>query len=155
MQLTKFSDYALRLLIHLASADGQRLTARGIAESQGLSFNHLSKIGQWLAAEGYVTATRGRTGGIVLAKRPSEISLGPLLRRSEADSPLVECMSADGGGCVLTPSCGLTSLLAGAQEAFFAYLDQYTLADVIAGGPGMAALIASLTPNAPTAQGSA
>ncbi len=152
MQLTKFSDYSLRLLIQLSSVQGRRLTARQIADDQGLSFNHLAKIAQWLAAEGYVTATRGRAGGISLAMAPSAINLGTLLRRSEAGSALVECMDAGGGQCLLTPACGLKSLLANAHEAFFVYLDNYTLADVMTFSPGMSALIAGLmdpVPNSP------
>ena len=152
MQITKFSDYALRILIHLSAADGRRETAGDIARHQGVSFNHLAKVSQWLAAEGYVEGTRGRGGGIVLARPAEEISIGALLRKSEAGSALVECMRADGGACPLTPACGLTGLLAGAQEAFFAYLDDKTLADVIDSGPAVLALIrgmaASETDNA-------
>ena len=84
MQITKFSDYALRILIHLAVSGGVRLSARDIAEVQGISVTHLAKIAQWLASEGYVNATRGRSGGMTLARDPSGISIGALLRSSEA-----------------------------------------------------------------------
>ena len=144
MQITRFSDYALRVLIHLAFANGERRTAKDIAAAQGVSFNHLSKAAQWLASEGYVDAARGRTGGVVLALKPSEISLGALLRRSEGDTALVECFRADGGACPLTSSCGLSPLLAGAQEAFFAFLDDKTLEDVLLGDGALGALVKSL-----------
>lgn len=144
MQVTKFSDYALRLLLHLALAEGERLPARAIADQQGISFNHLAKVAQWLANEGYVAASRGRGGGMVLAKTPPEISIGALLRRSEEGSALVECMRADGGNCILSPCCGLSPILAGAQEAFFQHLDGVTLQDAIERRSGIGALIRSL-----------
>ncbi len=144
MQLTKFSDYALRILMHLAAGDQQR-SAREIAQAQGLSFNHIAKISQWLAAEGYVEATRGRGGGMRLAVAPKDISVGGLLRKSEAGSPLVECLSDDGGCCALTPACGLLPYLAEAQEAFFAALDDRSLADVMTRRSGLAKLVADIS----------
>ena len=144
MQITKFSDYALRVLIHLAVAGDARLSTREIADQQGISFTHLAKVSQWLAAEGYVTASRGRGGGMVLARDPEDVSIGALLRRSEAGSALVECLREDGGCCALTPACGLLPVLSGAQEAFFAYLDPKTLSDVLDGHPAMRRLVASL-----------
>lgn len=144
MQITKFSDYALRILIHLGVSGGERLSARDIAEMQGISVTHLAKIAQWLASEGYVNATRGRGGGMTLARDLSDISIGDLLRRSEAGSPLVECLREDGGCCALTPACGLLPVLAGAQEAFFAHLDRVTLAEVLTKKAGMRRLVESL-----------
>jgi Rrf2 family transcriptional regulator, nitric oxide-sensitive transcriptional repressor len=144
MQISKFSDYALRILVHLAIVNDQRLSTREIANAQELSFNHLAKISQWLNAEGYVDALRGRGGGMVLAKKPSEISIGKLLRKLEAGSPLVECLKEGGSCCAFTGACGLVPMLIGAQEAFFAYLDPYTLEDAVHGKYGMAELVRSL-----------
>jgi Rrf2 family nitric oxide-sensitive transcriptional repressor len=144
MQLTKFSDYALRILIHLAAVDEGVLSARDIAQRQGLSTHHLAKIGQWLAAEGYVTATRGRGGGMRLARAASEISLGGLLRRSEAGTPLVECHGTD-SKCVFSTACGLSGVLGEAQEAFFAHLDGITLSDVLVRKVGLAQVARVMT----------
>ena len=143
MQITKFSDYSLRTLVHLAAAKDQVLSTRDIAEAQGLSFNHLAKITQWLAAEGYVEATRGRGGGLKLAQEPDQIGIGDLLRKSEAGSALVECMRSD-GACRLSPACGLLPILVEAQEAFYQVLDRKTLADVIHGRSPMLELARSL-----------
>ncbi|MEM7191054.1 MAG: Rrf2 family transcriptional regulator [Pseudomonadota bacterium] len=145
MQVTKFSDYALRLLIHLAVTPEQRQSVRQIADNHDISFNHLSKVAQWLATEGYVKAVRGRGGGMTLGRSAEEISIGALLRKSESGSALVECMRDDGGACRLTPACGLAPFLSRAQEAFFAALDDTTLADVVAGHPGMRNLVAALS----------
>ncbi len=144
MQITKFSDYALRVLLHLAADQNRQISAKDIAESQGVSFNHLAKIVQWLAAEGYVTTVRGRGGGMRLARSPDDIVIGQLLRKSEAGSALVECLRRDGGSCNLVPACGLRPMLVEAQEAFFHVLDGKTLADALQGRSGMLDLIRSL-----------
>ena len=144
MQITKFSDYALRILIHLATTEENLMSTREIAGMQNLPFNHLAKISQWLTHEGYVESVRGRNGGMRLAQSPEMISIGRLLRRSERGTPLVECMKEDGGCCVMTPACGLLPILNEAQEAFFEALERKTLQDVLDGNRGMKNLIRAL-----------
>lgn len=130
MQLAKFTDYALRVLMHLAASDDHMLTTRQIAEIHDAKFNHLSKVTQWLVREGYVTSTRGRAGGLRLAQDPSAINIGRVIRDLEEGMPLVDCLGTDGGTCCLMPTCRLTGALARAQEAFFGALDDVTLADL-------------------------
>lgn len=144
MQITKFSDYALRVLIHLAASDGVQCSTREVSDQHGISFHHLAKVTGWLATEGYIKSTRGRTGGMVLARPAEEISIGAVVRKSESGTALVECMRADGGACALTPCCSLAPLLLDAQEAFFQVLDRKTLADIVATQPRLKALVASL-----------
>lgn len=145
MQITKFSDFALRVLIHLATLGEGLRSTRELAEMHGVSFNHLAKVTQWLTNEGYLTSTRGRSGGLRLALAPEDISIGTLMRKSERGSALVECMR-DGheSGCVMTPACGLLPVLNEAQEAFFQVLDQRSLADILAKNRGMINLLKNL-----------
>ena len=144
MQITKFSDYALRILIHLATTEEGLMSTRDIAAMQNLPFNHLAKISRWLTHENYVESVRGRHGGMRLALSPNAISIGALLRKSEQGVPLVECMKKGGECCVMTPACGLLPILDEAQEAFFAVLDTKTLQDVLDGKRGMKNLIRAL-----------
>lgn len=130
MQLSKFSDYAIRTLMHLGAADEHILTTRQIAEIHGAKYNHLAKVTQWLVREGYVVSLRGRTGGLRLAMDMEQINVGDVLRQLEKQSELVECMRADGGTCVLAPLCPLTSALKRAQNAFFDSLNELTLKDL-------------------------
>lgn len=141
MQLSKFSDYALRILIHLAASPDQLLSTRQIAELHDAKYNHLAKITGWLVHEGYAISSRGRGGGLKLAKQPDEINLGKVFRALEADKPLVECMSSDGGNCRFSPACGLSVILDTAQEAFFQSLEQFTLSDLPRMSPGMTKLL--------------
>lgn len=132
MNITTFSDYALRILIYLSQRGNQKSTTKEMADAYDISFHHVAKAAQWLAREGYVTAERGRAGGLILAKLPQDIIIGDLLKASEAHagSPLVDCMRSDGGRCRIRSCCGLRFALAEAEAAFFDTLKRYTLEDV-------------------------
>lgn len=132
MQLSSFSDFTLRILIYLSMERDRSISTREIAERFDLSFDHLAKAAQFLSREGYVTASRGRGGGIRLARDPSEISVGEVLRRTEANSGVTECLRSDPHRppqCKLAGICSLTPIFADANEAFFATLDRRSLAD--------------------------
>ncbi|WP_261368375.1 RrF2 family transcriptional regulator [Pseudosulfitobacter koreensis] len=129
MQLDKFTDYALRILITLAVRAPQRVPTSQIAALFDLSDHHLSKVATQLAREGFVTSERGRNGGLVLARPAEQISIGAVVRAMKRDDAVVECFGTN-RSCLILPACGLRAPLAEAQEAFFATLDAYTLAEV-------------------------
>jgi Rrf2 family nitric oxide-sensitive transcriptional repressor len=129
MQLSLHSDYALRVLMALASAD-RRLSVDEIARRYGISRNHLAKVAQRLQGQGFVTTHRGRGGGLRLARPAGEIVVGDVVRRFENLQSFVGCF-AGGGGCVVNGVCGLKPALGGAVEAFLAHLDQFRLSDLV------------------------
>ncbi|QOR37174.1 Rrf2 family transcriptional regulator [Billgrantia diversa] len=130
MHLTRYTDYALRVLIFLAVKGEKRSTIHEIAESFGVSRNHLMKVVQDLSHRGYITTIRGKNGGLLLNRRPEEITLGGLVRDTEHELGLVECFR-DSNDCVITPACRLKPILNEAMDAFMGVLDQYTLADML------------------------
>lgn len=129
MQLDKFTDYALRVLVALAVKAPNRLSASAIAKTYGLSEHHLAKVASQLVREGFVVSERGRSGGLTLARPPEDINIGRVVRALKADAPVVECFGSD-QSCKIMSACGLRTPLQEAQEAFFAALDRYSLADV-------------------------
>lgn len=129
MQLTQYTDYALRTLVFLAVSD-DNVTITEIAESYRISRNHLVKVVHNLGKLGYITTTRGRQGGLRLAYPPAEINIGEVVRRTEPNFHLVECFNSERNGCVITPACRLMVTLDDAFRAFLAVLDQYTLEDI-------------------------
>jgi Rrf2 family nitric oxide-sensitive transcriptional repressor len=139
MQLSLHSDYALRVLMALASAERQ-LSVDEIARRYAISRNHLAKVAQRLQAQGFVTTHRGRGGGMRLARPANEIVVGDVVRRFENLQSFVGCF-AGGGGCVVNGACGLKPALGGAVEAFLSHLDQFRLTDLV---PDRAAFIERL-----------
>ncbi|CAG1007695.1 HTH-type transcriptional repressor NsrR [Myxococcaceae bacterium] len=131
MRLTRHSDYALRVLMRLATAPDERATVDQIADAYGISRAHLVKIVHRLARQGYVETSRGRHGGIRLARSASRIGLGDVIRDTEEIFALAECFAPDGEPCRIEAACGLRGVLDEAQEAFFEVLDRHTLADLV------------------------
>ena len=113
--------------------NNQKLTTiKDVAETYGISKNHLMKVVQELSAQSYVEATRGKNGGIRLNRRPNQINVGKLVRKFEQNSMLVECFG-ENNQCVITPACQLKHMFSEALNEFFTCLEQYTLADLISG----------------------
>jgi Rrf2 family transcriptional regulator, nitric oxide-sensitive transcriptional repressor len=129
MQLTKFSDYALRALMYTHAAGGRRVTIEEIAAAYRISRAHLMKVVNSLARAGYLIAHRGRYGGIVLGRPAEDICLGEVVRATEPSFAIVECFSTN-NQCVFTDRCRLARVLDRALTAFLTVLDQHTLASV-------------------------
>jgi Rrf2 family nitric oxide-sensitive transcriptional repressor len=130
MRLTNFSDYALRVLMYAATRSDRLITIEETAGIYGISRSHLMKVANLLTQAGFLTATRGRSGGLALAKRPDKIRLGDVVRATEPDFAMVECFGAD-NHCLITPRCRLKGVLKEALLAFVGTLDRYTLADLV------------------------
>ncbi|MCI2393638.1 Rrf2 family transcriptional regulator [Aliiroseovarius sediminis] len=144
MQLSKFTDYGLQVLMRLAGTPNQAISTGKIAAEFQISHHHLAKVVRHLGHGGFVTSQRGRSGGLQLARPAQAITLGDVVRHLEQRFALVECFRADGGSCLLRPRCRLRTRLADAQEAFMAELDRSTIADCAlseasSGGPPLAA----------------
>jgi Rrf2 family transcriptional regulator, nitric oxide-sensitive transcriptional repressor len=136
MQLTRHTDYALRLLIHLACTDAPRTIAE-VASAHEISRTHLMKIANQLARLGFIETTRGRGGGIRLAREPQDISLDEVIRATEPRHDLVEC-----GSCKSLRGCTLPAIFSEGLRAFHQVLAGYTLADLAREPPLLARKVA-------------
>ena len=131
MRLTFQTDYALRMLMYLAVQGDRRSSIHEIATQYGISENHLMKVTQRLAALGYIDALRGRSGGLKLAGKPEQISVGDVIRAMEPDLAIVECFGSE-NTCSITPACALRHVLDEARESFLSVLDNCTLKQLVA-----------------------
>jgi len=132
MQLTLFSDYALRLVLYLAVHEDRVVPIEEVSRAYGISKNHLVKVVALLVEENVVESVRGRSGGLRLARSPRDITIGWLVRRTEPDMDLVECFDPRTNTCPIAPVCGLKHALREAREAFLAALDRSTVAELAA-----------------------
>jgi Rrf2 family nitric oxide-sensitive transcriptional repressor len=126
MKLTHYTDYAMRVMIHLGTHDPELVSIAEIARVYDISHANLMKVVQDLGSAGYVETVRGRNGGVRLARPANTINLGALVRHTEAGFHLVDCE-----GCLISPACGLPGILVEATRAFMAVLDKYTVADLL------------------------
>lgn len=137
MRINTYTDYALRVLMHAAARRPHLVTIQEVAERFNISRNHLTKIIHHLARAGYLETQRGRSGGFTLARAPEKIRVGDVVRFAESDSPLAECFDPLRNACVVTPVCKLKHQLHEAQQAFYAVLDGYTVADLYTSRDGV------------------
>lgn len=135
MQLTLHTDYSLRVLVYLAQKGTEQATIREIAEFYDISRNHLVKVVHHLSTKGFIHTTRGKHGGMVLARAPELISIAEVVQQMEPNFHIVECFDNSGSGCTIAPVCALKTALHKANKAFLDVLDDYTLADAISQSP--------------------
>ena len=130
MRLTMYTDYSLRVLLYLANKEDENVTITEMADFYRISRNHLVKVVHNLGLDGYILTTRGRHGGLKLARPAKEILIGEVVRSTEPDFDLLECFNPVTDKCVISRSCSLKSVIYNAQAAFLEVLDKYTLADI-------------------------
>ena len=141
MRLTTFTDYSLRVLIHLATDPEGRSTIAEISQAYGISEHHVVKVVHRLGREGFLANTRGRHGGLRLALPASQIRVGQVVRAMEGEDGLADCGDPKHGGCAISGQCGLAGALDEAMRAFYEVLDGWRLTDLVAGPPGRAIAI--------------
>ena len=142
MRLTVYTDYALRLMMYLAVRDDGLATIGEVADSYGISKNHLVKVAHQLAVAGYVETVRGRAGGLRLARAPEKIGIGELVRRTEPDMAVAPCFKPVDAPCAIASCCMLKRALDKARQAFLETLDGYTLSELARPRDALRALLA-------------
>jgi len=130
MQLTLYTDYSFRVLLYLGLNRDRLCTIAEISERCAATQNHLVKVVHNLGREGYIQTMRGRTGGIKLKKEPEEISLTEIIRCTEVNLNIAECLR-ENNTCLITEACTIKNIFEEAQNQFIETLDQYTLADLL------------------------
>jgi Rrf2 family transcriptional regulator, nitric oxide-sensitive transcriptional repressor len=129
MQLTRFTDLGLRVLMYLTYRDRDDFVTIGeIAEQFEVPHNHLIKVVNKLGKLGWLNATRGRNGGLQLVVDPKQLRVGTILRELEGSTQLIDCESPP---CALKAGCRLKSALDVGLDAFYRTMDQFRLADIV------------------------
>lgn len=131
MQFTRFTDYALRVLIYVGQRPDEWVTIRKVSDAYGISRNHLMKVVSFLGNKGYLESQRGPGGGVRLRMPPAQVSVADVI------------FDAEGGMNLLTPPDELPDMLQhphdtldrilnDASDAFMHFLRDYNLADMLA-----------------------
>src|SRR3954451_16025217 len=121
------------MLMYVAvKGDSGVTTIAEVAKAFGISKAHLNKVAHQLGIAGYLQTTRGKGGGLRLARSARDIGLGDVVRHLEPDMALVPCFGPVHAPCPITPACGLRGALHEAQQAFLAALDRHNVGDLVA-----------------------
>jgi Rrf2 family nitric oxide-sensitive transcriptional repressor len=147
MRLTMLSDYALRVLMFAAAHPGRLVTIDETLRAYEISRGHLMKVVTVLGQAGFLRSQRGRAGGFTLARAPDQIALGAVLRATEPDFRLVECLG-EGNACAITGPCRLPGIVSEALAAFLAVMDRHSLADLALQPEAFAPEVALAPPHA-------
>jgi Rrf2 family transcriptional regulator, iron-responsive regulator len=139
MRLTKQTSYALRILIHCALSGGKHVKAADIAAEHGITEFNVAKIVPILVRGGFITTSRGRTGGLKLSRAPEDIGIGDVIRATEATHVEAECVGGTTLPCGIKRAAPINRMLGEAVDAFIEVLDKHTLADLIVARPREAA----------------
>ena len=135
--LSSKAKYALRALVCLAEAhrdDGWMLSSE-IAAAEAIPKKFLEAILVELRDNGIVKSRRGRYGGYRLARAPSLISTGAVIRSIDGSLSLTPCPSRTQfdqcADCVDVRLCPMQPLLRKARDAVASVLDGCSIADLV------------------------
>ena len=120
MKISTKGRYSLRLLLDLAQRKDEGFVAlRDVAQRSGISKKYLEQLVPLLNGAELLRANRGAQGGYMLARAPSEYTVGEILRLTE------------GGLCPVDSAADDLPLWKGLQQAIDSYLDGITLQDIL------------------------
>ncbi len=141
MQVLKYTDYALRVLMYLGASPEAPVPAARIAAAYRISPDHVAKAAKGLVQLGVVTGARGAGGGLALARPADHIRIGAVVRKFEARRGPVECLRTEAPACRIVSGCLLRGAFEQAAEAFYRELDRHSLADLLENRPTLVRLL--------------
>ena len=136
MKITAQEEYGLRCLLQLARApEGQIVRVKEIAAKEGISSAYVEKLLRILSKAGLVHSVRGLKGGYVFNRQPSEVTLGQVIRALgtvETTDHICHSFTGKEDQCVHIQDCGIRSIWSGLTTYIQGFLDQTTLASMLA-----------------------
>lgn len=129
MQITKFTDLSLRVLMYLSQeVNTSTVTINEIAQQFKVPRNHLIKVVTRLNKLHWVATTRGRSGGLSLGTQSLNLRLGDILRELENKTSLINCSDPP---CALNGQCHLREILDYGLNSFYEEMNKYTLQNIV------------------------
>lgn len=137
MRVSKRTDYALRALFTLVDHyGGQPIPIRELARRNDVPKRFLEQIMLALKAQGWVDSTAGIRGGYFLAKNPTKITMGEVVRHFDGILAPIDCVSVTGyQRCSQEPVCRFRRVFFDARNFVANLMDRATLSEVSKGLP--------------------
>ena len=132
MKISTKGRYALQMLLDLAENKNDGFIAlKEIAKRQKISKQYLEQIIAIINNSKLLRANRGKLGGYMLAKEPSEITVGHILRVTEGNLSATACLEGDVNRCEMAGSCKTLYIWKELNKVITDYLDSVTLQDIL------------------------
>ena len=132
MKISTKGRYALRLMLDLAIYNtGEPVSLKDIAKRQEISEKYLEQIISILNKAGFVRSIRGASGGYVLTRKPTDYTVGDILRLTEGSLAPVACADAEYSDCSRQERCTTVRVWRMLNEAINSVVDKITLANLV------------------------
>ena len=132
MRISTKGRYALRMLLDLAEHRGEGYIAlKDIAKRQDISKKYLEQIIPILNRTDFLKTNRGYQGGYMLAKDPTQYTVGDILRLTEGSLAPVACTEQSPIDCARSADCPTLPVWQGLYRVINEYLDGITLQDIL------------------------
>jgi len=130
MQLTRAADYAVRVMIHMATLPAhERALLPALARATGAPQSFLSKVLQALCRAGFIVSRRGQAGGFEILLTGRKASVRSVIEAIEGPILLNLCL-VSGASCKRKSFCPAHPVWTRAQEAMLGVLNKATIADL-------------------------
>lgn len=130
MQLTRAADYAVRVMIHLATlTESGRAMLPALADATGAPSSFLSKVLQALTRAELISSRRGPLGGFEILTRGRRASIREVIEAIDGPIMLNVCLT-HGQSCNRKTWCPAHPVWVQAQRAMLDVLDASTIADL-------------------------
>ena len=131
MDISRKTDYALRMLAMLAEDPECLLSVRTAAEEVNVPYSFARSIQHGLVQAGIVESLRGVHGGMRLKVSPDDVTIRQVVEAVQGPMVMNDCTAPD-GDCARMGACCYHPLWAGAQALMRDYLDSVSLGDIVA-----------------------
>ena len=132
MRLTYRGDYALKTILDLTLHYGNTpVTIHDVAKRADIPIKFLEQILLDLKRGGFVESRRGKVGGYLLAKAPSQIKLGEVIRFIDGPIEPIACVEKNYSGCSDTYKCVFKKIWMGVAKATSDIIDNITFEDLV------------------------
>ena len=135
MDVSRKTDYALRMLAMLVSEPAGVVSVRAAADDNGVPYSFARSIQHDLVRAGIIESLRGARGGMRLAVDPARLTLLEVVEAIQGPVSVSACATVgpEGGVCPRAESCRFNPIWDGSRALLASYLSSVTLAEVVAG----------------------
>jgi len=134
MMVSTKGRYALRIMLDLAQQEPETfISLTSVSGRQGVSVKYMEAIVAILNRAGFVESQRGKDGGYRLRRKPSEYTIGSILKLTEGSLAPVSCLDCDQNGCDRADHCLTLPMWQRLDEIIDGYLEVITLQDLLDG----------------------